>query len=72
VKIDVDGIKLDILMGATELIKKLKPIFTVETNGYKKIIDFFHKLDYQILDMKLNPIQSGNQLPPNIFCIPKN
>lgn len=71
VKIDVDGIELDILLGATELIKSCKPIFIVETNDDEKIIDFFHQHDYQILDMKLNPFQSVEQLPSNIFCIPK-
>lgn len=71
VKIDVDGIELDILMGATNLLEKCKPIFIVETNGEKRIIDFFHQHEYQILDMELNLFQSGKQLPPNIFCIPK-
>ncbi|SRX75614.1 FkbM family methyltransferase [Aequorivita antarctica] len=71
VKIDVDGIELDILMGAIHLIERCKPIFIVETNDDKRIIDFFNPYDYQILDMKLNPFQSGDQLPPNIFCIPK-
>ncbi|WP_272855099.1 FkbM family methyltransferase [Aequorivita todarodis] len=72
VKIDVDGIELDILMGATHLIEKFNPIFIVETNGDEKIINFFNQHNYQILDMELNPFQSENQLPPNIFCIPKN
>ncbi|MDP2762171.1 MAG: FkbM family methyltransferase [Sideroxyarcus sp.] len=71
VKIDVDGIELDILMGATNLLENCKPIFIVETNSDKRIIDFFQKHEYQILDMELNPFQSGEQLPPNIFCIPK-
>lgn len=71
VKIDVDGIELDILIGATHLIEICKPIFIVETNGDKRILDFFNQYEYQILDMKLNPFQIGNQLPANIFCIPK-
>ncbi len=70
VKIDVDGIEFEILMGSTELIKKCAPIFIVETNNDKRIIDFFRKQNYQILDMKLNPFQSSEQLPPNIFCLP--
>lgn len=72
VKIDVDGIEMDILLGAIDLIKSCKPIFIVETNGDEKVIDFFNQHDYQILDMKLIPFQYGNQLPPNIFCIPKS
>ena len=71
VKIDVDGIELDILKGATNLIERCKPIFIVETNRDKRIIDFFRQHEYQILDMELNPFHSGEQLPPNIFCIPK-
>ncbi len=71
VKIDVDGIELDILLGATNLLENCKPIFIVETNSDKRIIDFFQQHEYQILDMELNPLHSGEQLPPNIFCIPK-
>lgn len=71
VKIDVDGIELDILIGATDLLETFKPIFIVETNGDKNIIDFFVQRDYQVLDMKLNLFQSEDQLPQNIFCIPK-
>lgn len=71
VKIDVDGIELDILMGATHLMERCNPIFIVETNDDERIIEFFDKRNYQVLDMKLNPFQSGDQLPPNIFCIPK-
>jgi len=69
VKIDVDGIEFDILNGSKELIKKLHPIFIVETNNDTRIIDFFNKHDYQILNMKLKPISEG-ELPSNIFCKP--
>ena len=69
IKIDVDGIEFDILNGSKELIKKLQPIFIVETNNDTRIIDFFIKQDYQILNMKLKPILEG-ELPENIFCIP--
>ena len=71
VKIDVDGIELDILLGSQELLKKCKPIFIVETNGDEKIIEFFNQNSYEILDMQLNVFQPGNKLPLNIFCIPK-
>ena len=72
VKIDVDGLELDILMGATHLIERFKPIFIVETNGDKRILNFFNQYKYQILDMELNTFQVGNRLPGNIFCIPKS
>lgn len=69
IKIDVDGIEFDILNGSKELIEKLQPIFIVETNNDTRIIDFFSKHDYQILNMKLEPISEG-ELPSNIFCKP--
>ncbi|KXN98418.1 hypothetical protein LS48_11780 [Aequorivita aquimaris] len=71
VKIDVDGIEVDILKGAVQLIERCKPIFIVETNGNKQILDFFSQYNYQILDMELKTFHIGNQLPENIFCIPK-
>jgi FkbM family methyltransferase len=70
IKIDVDGIEFDILNGSQELIKKLKPIFIVETNNDNRIIDFFINQDYNILNMELKPI-SEEELPVNIFCLPK-
>lgn len=69
IKIDVDGIEFEILNGAKELIKKMYPIFIVETNKDDRIIDFFEGFDYQILNMNLKPIEVG-ELPLNIFCIP--
>jgi len=70
VKIDVDGIEYDILKGSQELIKKLQPIFIIETNNDHRIIDFFKKQDYSILNMELKPISEG-ELPVNVFCLPK-
>lgn len=70
IKIDVDGIELDILEGAKELIEKFSPIFIVETNNDTRIIDFFWQRNYHVLDMALNPYITGNSLPGNIFCIP--
>ncbi len=71
VKIDVDGIELDILNGSVNVIGKFKPIFIVETNADNKIIEFFNSQNYIILDMHLKIFQSGDSLPPNIFCVPK-
>lgn len=71
IKIDVDGIELDILRGAQNFIKECRPIFIVETNADQRIIEFFKENAYDILDMKLNIFQQGNELPLNIFCIPK-
>ncbi|WP_296320470.1 FkbM family methyltransferase [Winogradskyella sp.] len=71
IKIDVDGIELDILKGASNVIRDNKPIVIVETNSDKKIIDFFKNLDYIIYDMKLDHFDDSNVLPLNIFCVPK-
>nr|WP_321228500.1 FkbM family methyltransferase [uncultured Psychroserpens sp.] len=72
IKIDVDGIELDILEGCRKIIEKYSPIFIVETNNDYRIISFFETHEYQILDMNLKPFVGKKDLPLNIFCIPKN
>ena len=71
VKIDVDGIEFEIINGGLDLLKNLKPIFVIETNNDRRIVDFFKKNDYSVLDMELNLFSDSNVLPPNIFCVPK-
>ena len=71
IKIDVDGIELDILEGAKKTIKQSSAIVIVETNDDKRIIDFFKDEDYAILDMKLQRFHDSDTLPLNIFCVPK-
>ncbi len=70
IKIDVDGIELDILNGAKVIIKKFQPILIIETNNDTRIIEFVKNLDYRILDMKLNRYKENTDLPLNIFCVP--
>ena len=70
VKIDVDGIELDILKGSLKLLKTLKPIFIVETNNDYRIIEFFNSQAYTILDMNLKIYKSGQALPINVLCVP--
>ena len=70
VKIDVDGIEYEILLGSQELINKMQPIFIVETNNDYRIIQFFTQNNYSILNMQLKPIMEG-EIPENIFCLPK-
>ncbi len=70
IKIDVDGIELEILKGGMDTLTKLKPIFIVETNSDYKIIEFFKALHYKILDMDLKTYEAGQVLPINIFCVP--
>ena len=72
IKIDVDGIELDILKGCITTIAEFKPIFIVETNDDLRIIDFFMERDYRILDMELKNYVAGTHLPINIFCVPKD
>lgn len=69
IKIDVDGIELDILKGSIKTIETLRPIFIVETNNNSEIIDFFTEKNYKVLDMALKMFSSG-VLPPNVFCVP--
>jgi len=71
IKIDVDGIELDILKGAENLLKQNNSIVIVETNDDRHIVDFFQELDYKIYDMKLNVFDNSETLPLNIFCVPK-
>lgn len=72
IKIDVDGIELDILNGAREFIDSCKPILIVETNENHEIIDFFKERSYRILDMALNEYNPNDKLPANIFCVPNS
>ena len=70
VKIDVDGIELDILKGSIETLKKFRPVFVVETNNDIQIINFFKQNDYKILNMQLEEYSKSSHFPLNIFCIP--
>lgn len=69
VKIDVDGIEYEILKGAEELINRFKPIFIVEINGDKRLVEFFEKRNYRILDMSLKVYKESDSLPANILCV---
>ncbi|MEH1008510.1 FkbM family methyltransferase [Winogradskyella sp. ECml5-4] len=72
VKIDVDGIELDILKGSIDLLREFQPIFIVEINDDIKIVDFFIENNYQVLDGNLKSYNRNKPLPPNIYCIPKS
>ncbi|MFD1064152.1 FkbM family methyltransferase [Winogradskyella litorisediminis] len=72
IKIDVDGIELDILKGASKILKEDHPIVIVETNNDQNIVSFLRTLDYDIYDMKLGLFEDENDLPLNIFCVPKS
>ncbi len=71
VKIDVDGIEYAILKGAEELIKRFRPTFIVETNGDMKLIEFLENRNYKILDMKLEVYKREDEIPENVFCVPR-
>ncbi len=70
IKIDVDGIELDILEGAEKILNRLQPIVVVETNKNIKLYDFFNSRNYTILNMELKPFDVNEKLPLNIFCVP--
>lgn len=70
IKIDVDGIEFDILIGSIDTIKTFQPILIIETNDDSRIIDYFKPLNYAVLDMNLQVYDGKKPLPLNIFCIP--
>ena len=70
IKIDVDGIELDILKGSVNLLKDLKPILIVETNNDMQIIDFFNENNYVVLNEKLEVYKPTEKLPLNVYCVP--
>lgn len=72
IKIDVDGIEMDILKGSIETLNRFNPIFIVETNNDVKIVEFFIENKYQVLDGNLKDYNLNNPLPPNIYCISKS
>jgi FkbM family methyltransferase len=69
IKIDVDGIELDILNGAKKVLEKYKPILIVETNDDSRILEFLWSLDYTILNMKLKKVKKDENIPHNIFAV---
>ncbi len=70
IKIDVDGIELQILQGASSILDKLRPIVVVEMNGDKAICNYLQQKRYTLLDMNLKAFDLKETLPLNIFCIP--
>ena len=72
IKIDVDGIELDILKGAKQLLLKYAPIVIVETNNDKRIIEFMSDINYITLNQQLNRYVLGDDIPPNAFFVPKD
>lgn len=70
IKIDVDGIELDILKGSLGTLKQLKPIFIVETNDNFDLVQFFVNNNYQVLNERLEVYELNDFLPPNIYCVP--
>lgn len=70
IKIDVDGIELDILKGAKQTIIAHKPIVIVETNGDAVIHLFLREQGYKIFDMQLEECLDDSVLPVNSFGVP--
>lgn len=56
IKIDVEGMELDVLQGATETIKRCKPIMTIEIikTDKLKVETFLTELGYQLHPMGIN------------------
>lgn len=70
IKIDVDGYEMEVLEGATKVIRQFAPIIIAELNGDTKIVDFLLQFGYDTFDMNLERIDVS-QLPPNVIAVPK-
>ncbi len=68
-KIDVDGIEMEILKGAKNLIQNFRPIIIVEVNEEQNIINFLSHHNYTLLNLDLEQHNLIN-LNSNIFCVP--
>jgi FkbM family methyltransferase len=69
IKIDVDGPELEVLEGASEILKTFKPILIVETNYNSDIVNYLEKFDYSFYSMVMKPYKKGDELPPNLIAI---
>ena len=70
IKIDIDGLEMDVLEGCLKTIDRFRPVFIVEFNNNRDLITFFNELDYKILDLNLKEFNSQGNLPLNIHCVP--
>ncbi len=50
VKVDVEGAELDVLAGATRLMREVKPVWIVEPHGTaREVIDSFANCGYEVI-----------------------
>lgn len=62
VKVDVEGAELDVLAGATRLVREVKPVWIVEPHGTAgEVIDCFANCGYRII-----PIGKGVEVDPQL------
>tara|TARA_Y100000401_G_C8254995_1_gene190237 strand:+ start:93 stop:695 length:603 start_codon:yes stop_codon:yes gene_type:complete len=65
IKIDVEGAELEVLKGATELMKSQSPIFQVEFHSHEewseKNLKFIEDLGYFIYDINFNKVNYKNR-----------
>ena len=56
IKIDVEGMELDVLLGAEQIIRRSKPQMIIETKktNKNKIVSWLEEMDYRIYPMGLN------------------
>lgn len=77
IKIDVEGMELDVLAGATETIHKYKPYLHVEADRPHKLADLVRWLDEHGYEARwhVTPLTPEGQfkhfLSFNLFCVPK-
>ena len=71
IKVDVENAEFPALRGTSELIAQHRPVIVFENNpkeaarrgSYEvgEFLDFFHKLDYQVWSLPLEPIETAEQ-----------
>ena len=75
IKLDVDGYESDVLLGATNTIRKDKPVIIFEYSPYTSkernidpniMIDFFNSMNYAFFDLSGRPFQGSEGNLPTI------
>lgn len=70
IKVDVDGPEWEVLQGATNTIRRNKPILIIESNDDQRILHWLKSNNYEVFDLNMKKNESDSP-PPNIVAIPK-
>jgi FkbM family methyltransferase len=69
VKIDVEGMEMDVLLGCQDLVRTYRPVILIEWKPSNKILEKFHQLEHFLKNFsyKLQVIPSEHQTWPSEF-----